>query len=50
VIRAQLRQGGRSAVRFDLTGRRQPYPAFDGRTLDRVPLVGGDVAIFRIDP
>jgi hypothetical protein len=50
VIRAQLRRGGRSAVLFDLTGRPQPYPAFDGRTLDRVSLAGGDVAIFRIDP
>jgi hypothetical protein len=49
-VRAQLRNPGKSAVRYDLAGRSQSYLEFDGRTLDRIALTAGNVAIFRIDP
>lgn len=49
VARAELRLPGRSAVRYDLAGKPHPYPGFDGRTLDRISLTAGTVAIFEID-
>ncbi len=49
-VRVRLSRPGGSAVQYDLTGRPQPYNAFDGRTLDHVMLAAGNVSIFQIDP
>jgi len=49
-VRATLRAGGRTALRYELDGSAKKHEHFDGHTLSEIRLTPGDVAIFRIDP
>jgi hypothetical protein len=49
-VSAQLRNPGKTAIRYDLAGQPQSYLDFDGRTLYGIALTAGNVAIFRIEP
>jgi polysaccharide biosynthesis protein PslG len=49
-LRVSLQRTGRTAVNYQLNGAAANYADFDGRTLDKIQLSAGNVAIFRIDP
>jgi hypothetical protein len=49
-VRISLRSRGAAALQYNLDGTAASYANFDGYTLDKVNLIAGQVAIFRIDP
>lgn len=49
-VRATLRTGGATALKYELDGTFAKHPTFDGHTLAEIRLTAGNVAIFRIDP
>jgi hypothetical protein len=49
-VSATLKTAGRKAIKYELNGAALNYANFDGRTLHKIELSAGNVAIFQIDP